>query len=307
MAYSERNYHGWDSVVLASGKAEIVIPKGIGPRVVHCGISGKANLFHAVKEELGRSGEPGWHLRGGHRLWHAPEVMPRTYDPDNSPVSIEKSACGQRVTFTAPQPDPSQLLKAITIEAKGNETYKLTHSITNKGQWPVQFAPWALSVIERGGIATLPLLPKGEHPRDLLPTYHLIPWAYTDFSLPQWQFRRDYLGIDTTLAGPPQKIGISNYANWVAYWQSAGTFVKAATVDPQATYPDFGSALEIFTNDFMIELETLAPLTTVEPEQTVQHVEYWGLLEDLPKPDSEAAFNGGYRKAIDTWHATLGS
>lgn len=305
--YSERDYHGWDSVVLASGQAEIVIPKGIGPRVVACGIAGKANLFHNVKEELGKSGESDWHLRGGHRLWHAPEIMPRTYEPDNFPIVIEKSACGKRVTLTAPQPDPSQLLKSITIEALGNESYKLTHKITNKGQWAVQFAPWALSVMERGGYATLPLLAKGKHPVDLLPTYHIVPWSYTDFSLPLWQFRRDYIGIDTALAGPAQKIGISNYADWVAYWQEGGTFVKAAKVNPQATYADMGSALEIFSNDFMIELETLAPLSTVEPEQTVEHVEYWGVLQNLAKPESEAAFNGGYRKAIDAWHSTLKS
>lgn len=307
MLYSERNYQGWDSVVLASGQAEIVIPKGIGPRVVHCGIAGKANLFHTVKDELGKCGGSEWHLRGGHRLWHAPEAMPRTYAPDNLPIHIEPSPCGKRVTFTAQQPDPSQLLKSIEIEALGNETYKLTHRITNKGQWAAQFAPWALSVMERGGYATLPLLPKGEHPRDLLPTYHLIPWSYTDLALPQWQFHRDYLGIDTTLASNPQKIGISNYANWVAYWQEGGTFVKAASVNPQATYPDSGSALEIFTNDFMIELETLAPLSIVEPEQTASHVEYWGLLQNLPKPDSEATFTGDYRKAIDAWHQTLKS
>ena len=31
-----------------------------------------------------------FHFRGGHRLWHAPEAMPRTYIPD-TPVTIRTS------------------------------------------------------------------------------------------------------------------------------------------------------------------------------------------------------------------------
>ena len=31
--------------------------------------------------EKGKTGGSEWHIYGGHRLWHAPEVMPRTYYP----------------------------------------------------------------------------------------------------------------------------------------------------------------------------------------------------------------------------------
>lgn len=301
--YSERNYKGWQSVVLTSGEAEIVIPQEIGPRVISCGLKGGDNLFYTVKEELGQSGESDWRLRGGHRLWHAPEQMPRSYDPDNFPIRIEKSADGSCVTFSAPEADPALLHKSIRIEALGNETFKLTHRITNCSPWPVTFAPWAVSVLTRGGIATVPFLPKGQHPRDLLPDNQLVSWPYTDLSLPQWQFRRDYLGIDTATAEIAQKIGLSNYANWAAYWQQGGTFVKSARVAPNAPYPDRGSALEIFLNESIIELETLAPLQEAQPQQTLEHTEYWGVLKDLPRPDSDHAFNGHYRKAIDKWYS----
>lgn len=304
--YSERNYEGWDSVVLTSGQAEIVIPKGIGPRVMYCGFKGGANLFHNVKEDLGKSGEPDWHVRGGHRLWHAPELMPRTYDPDNFPIVVEKSACGKAVIFTPSQPDPAGMLKSIRIEPIGGESFKLIHRIENHGQWPVRMAPWAITVMERGGYATLPTPPKGVHPIDLLPTYKIIPWAYTDLSLPQWEFKRDYIGVDSAKTFEPQKIGLSDYAGWIAYWQPGGTFVKAASVVPGGDYPDFGSSAEIFSNEAIIELETLAPFSDVQPGEAREHVEYWGVLKDLPKPQDEAAFNGAYRKAIEAWHTTYG-
>ena len=31
-----------------------------------------------------------WKPWGGHRLWAAPEAMPRTYSPDNSPIDYKK-------------------------------------------------------------------------------------------------------------------------------------------------------------------------------------------------------------------------
>src|SRR5215510_12392431 len=35
-----------------------------------------------------------FHFRGGHRLWHAPEAMPRTYAPDTGEVTITELADG---------------------------------------------------------------------------------------------------------------------------------------------------------------------------------------------------------------------
>ena len=52
-------------------------------RIVRFAPQGKTNLF----ADLGRTPVPtpygDFFFRGGHRLWHAPEAMPRTYIPDN--------------------------------------------------------------------------------------------------------------------------------------------------------------------------------------------------------------------------------
>jgi len=297
--------YGWKCLTLASGDATIAIPTEIGPRVVSCWIDGGANLFHSVKGERGGAGEEAFALRGGHRLWHAPEVKPRTYDPDNAAIKVSEIDEGREVHLEAPGPDPSGLLKSIQIAALGEETFKVTHRLRNTLQWGVQCAPWSITVMEKGGYSTIPLPPKGEHPADLLATYSLVPWTYTDLSRPEWKFHRDYIGIDTSVAKIPQKIGITGYPGWGAYWQEAGTLVKAAAFDPRKPYPDFGCVYETFFNDFMIELETLGALTTIPPGANVEHTEYWGVFAGLPKPDVDGVFNEEFRPVIDGWRRDL--
>lgn len=297
--------YGWKCLTLKSGDAEIAIPTEIGPRVVSCTVDGGANLFHSVKDQQGGSGEAEWLLRGGHRLWHSPEIKPRTYDPDNFAIKVTALDEGRELLLEAPHADPSGMLKTIQISALGAETFKLTHRLRNTLQWPIQCAPWALTVLEKGGLSTIPLLPKGSHETDLLPNYTMVPWTYTDFSRPEWRFHHDFIAIDTAKAAVPQKLGLTNYPGWAAYWQPPGTFVKAASIDPRKTYPDFGCVYETFCNDFMIELETLGPLTTIQPGASIEHVEYWGVFAGLPKPETDQVYNKDFRPVIEGWRADL--
>lgn len=300
----EIDYHSWKALELTSGKASVVIPQEIGPRIVACSLAGGANLFHNVKEELGGRDEKDWHLRGGHRLWHSPEKMPRSYDPDNFPILVRKND-NSSLVLEAPGPDHSGLHKVITIDALGDECFRLTHAIRNHNQWPVTFAPWALTVMERGGRAAIPLPPKGSHETDLLPGYSVVPWTYTDFSLPCWQFFRNFIGIDTAKASSAQKLGLTGYPGWSAYWQPGGTFIKYSPVAAGASYPDFGCVFEVFSCDFMIELETLAPLHTLEENEIATHVEHWKIVADLPEPDSDEAYDQGVRRVAESWVAGL--
>src|SRR5258707_1205783 len=81
----------------------------------------------------------------------------------------------------------------------------------------------------------------------------LVAWTYTDLALPVWEPPRDFIGIDTRRAKAAQKLGITNYPGWSAYWLEGTTFVKAARVVRGARYPDLGCCWETFTNGKMIE------------------------------------------------------
>ena len=47
----------------------------------------------------------------------------------------------------------------------------------------------------------------------------------------------------------------------------------------EATYPDFGSTVEIYTNNLFLELETLGPLRRIEPGEVNRHAELWKVIK----------------------------
>jgi hypothetical protein len=161
-------------------------------------------------------------------------------------------------------------------------------------------------MLPRGGYGVLPLPPKGRHEAgDLLPDYALVPWTYTDLSLPLWDLHREYIGIDVARARAAQKLGITHYPGWSACWWPEVTFAKFTPVAAGAAYPDLGSCFELFTNGTMLEFETLGLLAPLRPGATATHVEYWTLFEGLRRPDTDRAFATGLAPAVKSWLRTL--
>lgn len=54
-----------------------------------------------------------------------------------------------------------------------------------------------------------------------------------------------------------------------------------------ARYPDKGVSYETFTTDFMLEMEPLSPLTALEPDESLEHVEEWELIEGEAVPEND--------------------
>lgn len=304
MKLSKTEYRGGAALQIATRAFELVVTTSVGPRVVEFrSLAGKAgNLFFQFPEKEKRAN--GMLLRGGHRLWHSPEDIVRTYQPDDLPLEVNPLRGG--VALTQVVEEKTGLQKAMAFEVIGERTIKVTHTIANRGLWAVECAPWALTMMRGGGYGVLPLLPKGSHAAgDLLPTYALVPWTYTDLALPVWQPHRDFLGIDTTRAKSAQKLGITNYPGWSAYWLDGTTFVKFAPVVRGAGYPDLGCCWETFTNGTMIEFETLGPLVNLAPGKNAKHVEFWTVIDGLPKPSTDAAFAKSLAPAVKAWLRNL--
>ncbi|TVR45793.1 MAG: hypothetical protein EA425_17710, partial [Puniceicoccaceae bacterium] len=178
---------------------------------------------------------------------------------------------------------------------------RIDHTLTNDGLWPVELASWALTVLRAGGLGVVPLLPKGEHPRDLLPAGAVVPWTYTDFSLPVWGWRPGFITIDTTKATEPQKLGLTAYPGWSAYWLDGVVFVKASFPQAAKKYPDFGCCFETFSNPDILELESLGPLTLLEPGASSGHTEYWTIFEGVEKPEDQLRYEGALLPLVNHW------
>ena len=303
MKRRKTDYRGAAALTLSTRALALTVTTGVGPRVVSFGSTvGRAgNLFIEFPPDMPRA--HGYNLRGGHRLWHSPEDIVRTYQPDDVPLAIKELPAG--VALTQPTEEKTGLQKSLKLELLGPRTVKVTHTITNRGLWPVECAPWALTMFRAGGYGVLPLLPKGDHAAgDLLPNCALVPWTFTDLSLPVWDLHRDFIGIDVNQAKAAQKLGITNYPGWSAYWLEGTTFVKHAAVVAGARYPDLGCCFETFTNGEMIELETLGELTALAPGKSASHVEHWTVLDGLAKPNTDAAFEK-LAAGVNRWLAQL--
>ena len=96
-------YKGWkNNLKLSNGTVELIATLDVGPRVIRYAFVGGDNVLKEYADQLGKSGEKDWQIRGGHRLWHAPEAQPHTYFPDNAPVDF-KDLGGGAVRLIAPQ------------------------------------------------------------------------------------------------------------------------------------------------------------------------------------------------------------
>jgi hypothetical protein len=275
-------YKGWKNCYrVTNGEIEAVVTADVGPRVIRFGFVGGQNLFKEFAEQLGKSGEKDFQLRGGSRVWKAPEDPVATWAPDNVPVNVKVTANG--LIATAPVEPLTNLQKEIEIEMEpsGNKA-TVTHRITNHGLFALEFSPWVLTMMAPGGMVVSGFPPRGTHPQNLEVTNPLAMWAYTDLSDPRLKFTKKYL----TMRQDPnnsnaEKVGTFNKDTWAAYLLNGEAFVKRAEADPEKTYPDFGCSFETFTNNEFLEIETLGPMTKVLPEHTVTQVEHWSLHKNV--------------------------
>jgi hypothetical protein len=106
---------------------------------------------------------------------------------------------------------------------------------------------------------------------------------------PRWLFGRDFFTLRQQEGYPPTKIGLAHREKWIAYVLNDSLFIKTFDYTEGAIYPDGGCNFETFSNDEMLEIESLSPLVTLAPGESVSHTEHWYLfhLDTETQIDSE--------------------
>jgi hypothetical protein len=268
------DFGGWPNCIrLSNGEVELVATTDVGPRVIRFGFVGGQNMFHNYPESLGKTGGEGWVNYGGHRLWHGPEHPVRTYAPDNGP--IEHSWDGTSLTVRNFEPSNNVAKEMRITLAADSPRVDLVHRIHNRNSWAIELAPWALSVMEQKGRAIFPQEDFREHGDDLLPARSLSIWPYADMSDPRFTWGHKYIQVHQDPARSATKIGLLNTKGWVAYVLGSDVFLKRYPFKAGAPYVDFGVNTECYTDPNILELETLGPLTKIEPGGYVEHLESW--------------------------------
>lgn len=275
-------YKGWRNCYrVANGEVELIVTGDVGPRIIRYGFAGGQNVFKEFSDQIGKSGEEKFQLRGGDRVWKAPEDPIATWAPDNVPVEIKPTPTG--LIARAPLEPLTNLQKEIEVSlAPSGTEVTVSHRITNHSLFTLEFAPWVLTMMAPGGTEITGFPPRGRHPINLEATNPLVMWAYTNLADKRLTFTKKYLALRQDPNNPEaQKVGLFNKDTWAAYLINGEAFVKRATADPSRTYTDFGCSFETFTNNEFLEIETLGPMTKVAPGTTVEQVEHWSLHRNV--------------------------
>jgi hypothetical protein len=275
-------------LLLSNGTIEVIVTTDVGPRVARYGFVDSENVLGECPAEAVQTEWGEWKPWGGHRLWIAPEALPRSYAPDNDPVEAESvGALGVRLVQTVESQTGMRKELTVALDAEGGGV-TLKHRLTNLGAWRVEAAAWALTIMRGGGEALIPQEPYGPHPEHLLPARTLVVWPYTDMSDPRLSFGRRLVRVRTDAARPaPQKLGVLNKRGWAAYRLGTTLFVKRFGHEEGARYPDLGCNNEVFTAGSFIEVESLSKLTELEPGESIEHVERWSLFRDFTAGDAD--------------------
>ena len=254
------NFCGHPTKVLDSGFLRLEYMTDIGPRIARLFLGKSDSNLLAELPDAGSDTPFGrYEIMGGHRLWHAPEDMPRTYVPDRA-VTIDTLSDGIRLS-AATEPG--------TGIAKSME---------------IHLAAGGITMFKQGGTVILPQAVGNSDPPGLLSNRQLVLWPYTKVHDARLMLDDDFILLKGTAALPPCKIGYYNPHGWAAYGLGTTLFVKRIDTGLAQIFPDHGCNTETYSNDQFLELESLGPLVNLLPGGKVSHQESWELYDGLDQP-----------------------
>ena len=274
-------------VSISNGVIEAYVTVDLGPRIIKFGYVGGQNILNdnreefapktdAAYEELFGKGRA-WESFGGHRIWVTPESYPATYTPDDKPVSFTVN--GDSVVFTAEDDTEVGIAKTMTVKMDpddANMTVKM--NVKNISGAKKDFAVWAISVCAAGGSLVIPM---NTNDTGLLHNRSISVWPYTDLSDPRIRFGKNYAVVSQdTNATTPIKLGFDLNGGVTYYVLGDDIFSKRYDArHGQLPYPDENCSFETYTNDVMIEVETLSDVKTVENGGSHELLEFWSLTK----------------------------
>ena len=252
------------------GEYALTIPTSYGPRVLDLSWQGRPSVFVRLDDSVTLDGPDGpLPLRGGHRLWAAPEVADVTYVSDDVACQVE---LGEGVVSVTGARDGAGLQKTVTLrEADG--CLVVEHSLLNRGDTARRVAPWAITQLRLGGTAFCPLPPEpGRAPQA---DRSLVLWPYTDLTDSRFEWRPQVLVVRAEV-GPQTKVGSGPAPRRLGYFLDGQLFAKdVPPASDEGVYADRGAVAQVYCNDTFLELETLGPLATLEPGEETTHLETW--------------------------------
>lgn len=278
------DFHGLPTRSLANDHLRFDFLAEAGPRLV------RLILANSTENLLAEAPDVHWptpfgeyYLRGGHRVAIAPEALELAYVPDNTGLMIEELPDGVRLS--GPAETRSGIGKSIEIQLHPDRpTLTLRHTVRNDRSVPIELAAWSITLLPLGGLAVAPLRTRQDGNRNR-PDRQLVLWPYTS-----WQDARlfaddDYVWIDAQPDLEEFKVGLLA-RGWLGYLRAGVFFLKRFDPQLELQHPDYNTNAQLYCNQQYLEIESLAPLSWLEPGQSSVHVETWEIYRDVHVPQT---------------------
>jgi hypothetical protein len=274
MQWEERVHPAFGRSLYAhNGAVEVVIPLEYGIRIAHFSFLGGESVFYEQPSDMKElTTEDGWRLRGGHRLWLAPENED-TYCPDNAPIAY--SVQNGIITLTQEMDARLGVEKRLCIGFGEDASLRVTHQIVNRNQHAITRSLWAISVMAPGGVEEIPL---GNREGGMSHWHRVSWWDHTCLGDERATYEKERIVIRHLPIDKRYKIGVGHPAGAVRYRNRGLIFEKTYDFKADAVYPDGDVSFETFFCRHMTEIESLSPLYTVAPGERAEHTETWKLF-----------------------------
>lgn len=280
------DYKGFGKCLyMTNGTVDIIASLDIGPRILRYGYVGEDNIFiadtenkcivHQTSDELkSYYGEEHYYCTyGGHRIWQAPEVHPKSHYPDNFPIEHEILENGVRLI--APVQFRNNIQSSITLTFRGEGTeIDLHQEIKNTSRFSQDLALWSITMCATGGVA---ITRRNTMSLPGSPNMNIALWSHANFINGTTFIGNKYITV-VQPDGPAIKFGLKLEHGDTYYVNGDTVFKKEFKPNyPYGNYPDWNSNFETYSCKFFTELEFLSEYTKLAPQQSVALDESWSL------------------------------
>jgi len=279
MKIIKTTFGNWQTAYkLENAKSEMIIGTDKGPRILSFKLNkGENILFVDTALKLGRNK---WKIYGGHRIWLAPETE-TCYAPDNAvcSVQIEKN----QIIISAPIDPVTNTQKVLTV-SEIKKGFSVTNTIKNTGIMLMTGSVWALTCVNPKAQIFFPWGRPGNWEMKKICWWKGWAGHGSNIVSSQWQPTNDLFIINPT--GEEGKVGTGGYDGWIAatFPKFKTTFIKKFEYQNNGTYIDDGCAIQCYTCEKFIEMETLSPFQTIYPGESISHTEEWILVAGTVDP-----------------------
>jgi hypothetical protein len=296
LAVSHEPFLGWaDAYRVSNGHVTASVVPAAGGRVLEFSLDGQQALW--VNPALQGKLFPvpkrpttwdGWRNYGGYKLWPAPQSLwPKSVgdgpDPflDGGTSSVELlPQRGLRLTG-APSLDMGLLfIRELEMDSQTG-VLTVQQRLRNIGPRPVDWSIWDVTQIPAPAWVFFPANPHSPNRNGILP-----------LGAGQNQWQNEGGLIITEYQGVSGKIGADSLAGWMVGVVGDLAYIKRFPPRrDDATYPDKGSTVEVYTNDKTlpyIEMEVLGPIVHLEPGAETAYPETWAVAK-LSQPIRQRA------------------